>query len=263
MKKTAFVAVLLATAIVATAAERRRGRELGEGTPVSGDAAASLKGRPAARAATASAVRQAGTGAPQSPVLLQLYRQGTMTVGYAQAVADLPKGTMLTLFFITPDGKQTRNTTYKYDNGILSGDWFKLPDIREFGPLWTNGIHVWDLWVETPDGATSHCLADFTVRYYRSPSEVAQIVPMITNYRVERADGRATLIANGVFLDEKPLALLEDWVVPSAAITSNSRSEIRIDLTAIPDFPAGDLSDYLLTVAQGGASDTLPVRITP
>jgi hypothetical protein len=264
MNKTAWIAVLLATATVVPAAERRRGRELHEGTPVTAESAASEKARTGIRAAaSAGQVRQAGTGAPQSPVLLQLFRQGTMSAGYAQAVEDLPAGTMLTLFFITPDGRQTRNTTYKYDDGIQAGDWFKLPDIREFGPLWTNGIHVWDLWVEKPDGSTSHCLADFTVRYYRSASEIAQVVPLIKSTRIERADGRVTLVATGTFLDEKPLALMEDWVVPSAAISSHDQSEVRIELTAIPDFPANEFDSYLLTLAQGGASDTFPVRVIP
>lgn len=195
----------------------------------------------------------------------QVYRLSGTNVAWAVVTENLPAGAKLTLVYEDPYRRTLQNQTLIYDKGLQAGESLNLPDVRAFGHLWTRGVHTYDIFVELPDGSVNHCAADFTSGdYYRIPEEIAKVVPLIRTYQYEKGDdGSIFLVVKGVFAQTSLRVIIEDVIVPPRAVVASTIGEFRVNLNAVPGFSRSDLSDYFLTVAQDGWTDTLPIRFWP
>lgn len=213
------------------------------------------------RKASASQPRFQSSQRPQGPVIPQMYRPAA---AWAVVTENLPPGVLIMMVTVSPDGQEIEHQPLRYDDGLEAGESIQLPTFETVGPLWTKGVWTLHLLVTMPDGSESQTSADFTTgNYYRNERERSELIPLVRSYRFVRADGGLTLEITGRFTSDRPTVLLEDVIVPREAVTSVSNDLIRVNLNAVPNFRNADLADHLLTVAQGGWTDSLPIRYVP
>ena len=209
----------------------------------------------------AGAARYQTQQLPPGPVIPQIYRP---TAAWGVVAENLPPGVVIMLVTVSPDGQAIEHQPIRYDEGLSAGFSIQLPTLDTLGPLWTKGVWTYHAVVTMPDKTELQRSGDFTTGgYYRNEQERSELIPLILSSRFVRTDGRLTLEISGRFTSDAPVVIVEDMVVPRDAILSTSADLIRVNVDAVPQFPKSDLADYLLTVAQGGWADTLPIRYLP
>jgi hypothetical protein len=233
----------------------------------------------------------ASAGLVQAPGVVQInlfesYNSGREA--YFVATSYIPSGSTIQAFLVLPDDSELDLEVVKFNYEISPGESFVLPDLKKTGFFWKYGLTNIGIEVTNPSGEKSVSIVDFPTAdwqgsYFRDVTDVQRMVPGIESYREYLEDGKLKVEIKGRFLTaSKPIVVFEDLVAPPSAITAPDSSTIIVDTTQLVGYtydPSDSTADsngmvkrtfdptvmkgYLLTVGQGGYTDTLPFRHTP
>ncbi|QOY85785.1 hypothetical protein [Paludibaculum fermentans] len=222
----------------------------------------------------------------QAPGVLQMnlfegYKSGRET--YFVATRTIPSGSTLQQYIYLPDNQQLALSSVKFSYDIAPGESLALTNVKDFGFFWEYGLTAYAVKITLPDGTetwagTDFGTADWQGLYYRKFADLPFVIPGLTGAR-EYLDNGATMVEiKGRFrTDLTAHVIFEDLVVPSNAVQVLDATTIVVNLSQAYgyyyDSGVGDLVQqtfdptrvrgYLLTVGQGGFTDTLPFRHTP
>ncbi|WP_321473997.1 hypothetical protein [uncultured Paludibaculum sp.] len=239
---------------------------------------------------SAAALNEAGQrqadALAQAPGVLQLnlfegYRSGRES--YFVATRTIPNGSELQEFIYLPDNQQLalNPITFKYD--IAPGESITLTNIKDFGFFWERGLTAYAIRITLPDGTETWTGTDFPTddwegSYYRTFADLPYVLPGITGTREYLENGATMVEIKGHFWTDIPVhVVFEDLVIPAEAVHILDATTVVVNLSQASgyywDSGVGDLVQqtfdpttvrgYLLTVGQGGFTDTLPFRHTP
>ncbi len=240
---------------------------------------------------TSAAVLGAASGSnasvlAQAPGVLQMnlfegFRSGRET--YFVATRTIPSGSVFQQFIYLPDEQQLALSAVPFSYDMAPGESLTLTNIKDFGFFWEYGLTAYAVKITLPDGTetwtgTDFGTADWQGQYYRKFEDLPFVIPGLTSAR-EYLDNGATMVEiKGRFrTDLTAHVVFEDLVVPSNAVQVLDATTIVVNLSQAYgyyyDSGVGDLvqqtfdptrvKGYLLTVGQGGFTDTLPFRHTP
>lgn len=242
-------------------------------------------GAPTQGAALATG-RKKADALSQAPGVLQLnlfegFRSGREC--YFVATRTIPTGSTLQPFLYMPDNQQLALNPVTFDYDIAPGESIGLTDIKDFGFFWQSGLTAYAVKVTLPDGTetwtgTDFPTSDWQTPYYRIFDDLPYVLPGITNVR-EYLDNGATMVEiKGRFWTGIPVhVVFEDLVIPPDSVQIVDDSTVRVNLSQASGYYWGKsvndlvqqtydpsiMKNYLLTVGQGGFTDTLPFRHTP
>ncbi len=218
------------------------------------------------RGVLATATEDASTPA-QAPGVTQMNLWDTGREAYFVATETLPVGTTIqaTIEFPTSSTEDRRFFTLDTLNVVEDlppGFSLVLPGIKTLGDFWRKGLTVYNVWVTKPGGSATISSYDFATRsYYRNASDVSYFTPRIDSVR-EFTDSGSTLVElKGSFLTSGTTYIVfEDIVAPAESVTIVDQSTIRVNLNKVPGIDTTLMKGSLLTIGQGGWSDTFPFR---
>ena len=116
--------------------------------------------------------------------------------------------------------------------------------------------------IVTVDGRETQAAADFPVNAKRGYEAVTNMIPRIDSALQSLTDRNIYMTFWGSFRGETPKLVIEDVVVPPAAMRASER-EIVVNLSAVRGLDLGGLQESLVTIGQGGWSDTYIFRYVP
>lgn len=240
----------------------------------------------AAGAAALAAGRKQADALDQAPGVLQLnlfeaYRSGREC--YFVATRTIPSGSVLQEFIYLPDNQSLALNPVSFDYDIAPGESLGLTDIKDFGFFWERGLTAFAVRIRLPDGTETWTGTDFPTSdsqsaYYRIYDDLPYVLPGITNVREYLDNGNTMVEIKGRFWTDIPAhVVFEDLVVPPDSVHIVNAETVVVNLDQAFgyhwDAAAGDLvqqtfdptimKGYLLTVGQGGFTDTMPFRHTP
>lgn len=187
---------------------------------------------------------------------------------YFVLTETLPAGSVVQFFILPPDNEQEwAMEALEAAEDLPPGYSFYLPGIKTLGDFWQAGLTTYLVIVSQPGKPDSMSATDFaTGDYFRDIVDVDYLVPGINWWKQFWSGSGHWLEINGRFNPgAKTYVVLEDLVVPQDAIwiPEGSSDTIFVDLARVPDFDLDLLKGYLLTVGQGGWTDTAQFRFTP
>ncbi len=210
--------------------------------------------------AAASLGKKAATPV-QAPGVIQTNLMDASNVVWFVTAEALPRGTEIYPFVVFPDGTEMPLEGITLTEDLAAGESFDMPNVRKFGPFWPSGLMTYGV-VVVVDGSDTQTAADFPVAAARNYDDVTRMVPRIASTFEGVSDGNMVLSIRGTFTSERPYVLLEDMVVPRAAVQL-SDSEIRVNLSAVPGLDLSVMQELLLTVGQSNWCDTAVFRHLP
>ncbi len=187
---------------------------------------------------------------------------------YFVLTETLPTRSVVQFFILPPDNEQEwALEALEAAEDLPPGYSFYLPGIKTLGDFWQSGLTTYLVIVSQPGKPDSMSATDFaTGDYVRDIVDVDYLVPGINWWRQFWSESSHWLEIKGRFIPgAKTYVVLEDRVVPQDAILirEGSNDTIFVDLSRVPDFDLDLLKGYLLTVGQGGWTDTVQFRFTP
>ncbi|MBN9656961.1 MAG: hypothetical protein J0H49_02210 [Acidobacteria bacterium] len=237
-------------------------------------------------AAFGSAGQSNAAALTQAPGVLQMnlfegYKSGRET--YFVATRTIPSGSLFQQFINLPDNQQLALSAVRFKYDMAPGESLTLTNIKDFGFFWEYGLTAYAIKITLPDGTetwtgTDFGTADWQGQYFRKFEDLPYVIPGLTGAR-EYLDNGATMVEiKGRFRTDLPVhVVFEDLVVPRESVQVLDATTVLVNLSAAYgyyyDSGVGDLVEqtfdptrvkgYLLTVGQGGFTDTLPFRHTP
>ena len=197
----------------------------------------------------------------QAPGVIQTNLLDASNLVWFVTVDKLPAGTALSPFVVFPDGTEMPLTGFTLTEDVAAGSSFDMPNIRKFGQFWPEGLMTYGMTV-TLRGRDTQAAADFPVFSARDYDSVAKMVPRITTNSEFVTNGDAMVRVQGAFTSDMVYVVLDDLVAPRGAVRV-SPTEITVNLSKVPGLDLGVMREFLLTVGQGGWSDTAVFRHTP
>lgn len=222
----------------------------------------------------------------QAPGVLQMnlfegYKSGRET--YFVATRTIPSGSVFQQFINLPDNQQLALSAVRFNYDVAPGESLTLTNIKDFGFFWEYGLTAYAIKITLPDGSetwtgTDFGTADWQGQYYRKFADLPYVIPGLTGAREYLENGATMVEIKGRFRTDLPVhVVFEDLVVPSNSVQVLDATTVLVNLSAAYgyyyDSGVGDLVEqsfdptrvkgYLLTVGQGGFTDTLPFRHTP
>jgi hypothetical protein len=197
---------------------------------------------------------------PQAPGLVQFNYSDTNRTAWFVVTERIPWGTTFRFQMYPPIGSQSKplEVTVKADaedgEDLLPGSDYLLPQIPDFGDFWINGYVTYNMVVETPNGNRSHSAAEFRINYPQRYEDLLSPVIFAINSNIVNRDILLTI--EGAFEPDPVVIAIDNYVVPSDAITRPSEEVIRVNLRRVPGFSLDLRRDYLVTVGQIGWTDT-------
>jgi hypothetical protein len=199
---------------------------------------------------------------PQAPGVVQFNLFDEAQTTWFVATSRIPAGATISPYLILSNDFEFPLQPLRLTEDILPGDSLTLPHFRRYSSFWPAGVITYEV-VVTVDGTDYHAIGDHTVLdAARNYEDTQTVIPLIHSSAQTGEAGRF-LSMRGVFTSDQPRLVLTDITVPPDAIVSASASEIIVDLTKVPDFDLGILSEYLLTIGQSGWCDTAVFRYVP
>ncbi len=228
---------------------------------------AQARGKRGLRAA-ATAEKKGLFNLQMAPGVVQINLFDSGREAYFVLTEPLPKGSSVQAFILPPGEEQGWTLeALQAEEDLPPGFSFFLPGIKTLGDFWQTGLTTYFVIVELPDGRQTVSALDFaTGGYFRDIADVDMMVPGIDRWEQSWFGSAHWLKISGRFLPAaKTYVVLEDIVVPQDAIwrAEGNRTEIMVNLTAVPGFDLDLMKGYLLTVGQDGWTDTAQFRYTP
>ena len=216
---------------------------------------------PREASAKMAGARRAADPLPQAPGVIQLNLFDRSHIVWFVNTQRLPANTLLEAFLLLPDDRELALEPWRLTEALPAGSTLELPQIRVFGDFWPEGLVTFAM-ILTVNGRETQTAADFPVNAKRGFEAVTNMVPRVDSALQSLADRNVYMTLRGVFRGEAPQLVIEDVVVPESAIRYSDR-EIVVNLSAVSGLDLGGLQESLVTVGQGGWSDTYIFRYIP
>lgn len=249
-------AILLCCALSAVAFGQRKERKAIQ-FEVRPDAVSSAGDyRPVPRSARVSRgkVKSIDATVPQAPGVLQINTSDRDRTAWFVITDVIPKGSQI-IAYVAPDGDNfLKLGPVTADEDLRPGRSFALPKLPDFGVFWPNGITTYDVVVRI-NGQNTHSAADFAVGGARNYDDLGVVLPLIYQWREDIVDRQLILTIEAELTADPVQIVLEDLVVPQSAITRNGGT-LKVNLSKVPGSRLDLYQDFLMTIGQGGYSDT-------
>jgi hypothetical protein len=210
--------------------------------------------------------------AAPAPGVVQLHMDpstGSLTAFFI-ATSTIPSGTTITGSITLMDDNSSINFTgYTLQQNYSPGQAVYLPTFNYFGDVYFSQGAAFDYTVQVVParGTTTQADGFALVGEGYQYSDLSTVAPIISGVSQSINGAKDVILAvKGVFTGDPALVVLSDlfanYVVPASAITV-STSEIDIDMSKIVGFDLTFTDEFLLTVSELGAADTVAYRYVP
>lgn len=208
------------------------------------------------------ASEKAATKPAQAPGVLQINLQDSGRRAWFVTTAPIPKGSSVDVIISLDNQSTLQLDTVQFTEDATPGQSYALPSVGSFGDFASDSVVTYAVLVAI-NGNQTQAAADFTVGAARTYNDLASVVPLIVA-TVQSISGNRDLLLTirGAFTSDPVSVVLDGTAAPAGAITI-SRNQIDVDLSRVPGLDLTSSWDYLLTVGQGGWSDTAVYRYIP
>ncbi len=217
---------------------------------------------------TRSAAASDDLGLPQAPGVLQINTADRdLTTAFINSDV-IPKDTIFTLQ-IYPHTALTDSPTAKplevtatATEDLQPGGVFTFPKIPIFGAFWPDGAVTYNLIVDA-NGTRTHSAGQFLVGNAYWTYDDLNIAPLIYEFHEELSNRHVLLHIPGQYGQDPVTVVLNSpdlgspLVVPASATSvSSDLTTLVVDLTQVPGMLLDRFGEFVVTVGQGGWSDT-------
>lgn len=206
--------------------------------------------------------RKDGSELRQAPGVVQFNLFDESRTTWFVTTETIPRGSTIAPFIILPGKIEFQLESRKLTEDIPAGASLVLPSFRRFTDFWPPGIVTYEVVVYI-GGVETHAISDYPVRVYRGTDDVLKLVPLVFSVSQVQEGATPVMLMKGVFFNDSPKIVMEDFVVPSEAVIRFTSSEIAVDLTKVPRLDLGLLQEFLVTIGQSGWCDTIVFRFVP
>ena len=200
---------------------------------------------------------------PPAPGVVQIQVVEGNVFAYFVVTSTIPAGSTVSGAITIDNNSELDFDSVQFTSDSGPGDYLVLPSLSSLGDLWPTGVVTYTVDVtvnKTMTEASGQFLSGESFGY----GDLTKFAPIITGTSQKIAGNKdMILVINGVFTSDTPLVVLEATIPPPSAITRVSSTEIDVDLSQVSGLDLTTLNEYLLTVGQGGFSDTLLYRYAP
>lgn len=204
----------------------------------------------------------------QAPGIVQINTLDSDLSAAFIATDVIPAGSKIIVQVWPPDGGGSPLEVIKsVSEDLKARSVLSLPRIRDFGNTWPSGAVTYNVIVES-GGNRTHSAAEFPVGAWWEDDYLSGAVPLIYQPYNDKVNRQIILTLDGQFSTQPASVVLNSYdlgyplIVPASAM-QQSESQIVVNLSKVPGLALERYGDYVVTMGQGGWTDSRTFTFVP